>query len=304
MFPLIEMRKINSILQEPTLNMYRYTIKNNATIVDTDKGCFVFKKKNGNDVSEIYDYLKSRNFEYYPKLVRTDELYNVYEYIEDTNMPYDQKALDMVYLLSLLHNKTTYYKEMDADEYKELYEKLLYDIENINSYYTNLITMIEKEIYMSPSQYLIARNISKIYASLYYARIEIDNWYELIKNKNRKRIVTIYNNNDIDHLLRNKDLYLINWEKSKMDIPIYDFYYFYRKHALEFDFNDLLKVYEENYPFLEEEKKLLFILMSIPDIVTIKENEFDNCRNVKEIIDYIYKTETLIFPKEESTTTN
>ena len=36
----------------------------------------------------------------------------MYEYIEDVNTPEEQKAIDLVSMMSLLHNKTTYYKEV------------------------------------------------------------------------------------------------------------------------------------------------------------------------------------------------
>lgn len=300
MFPLIKLKRINNIFSDSTPNMYRYTIKNKATIVDTDRGCFVLKEKKGNDINVVYDYLKSRSFEYYPRLIKSDDNYNVYEYIEDAYTPEDQRALDMMHILSLLHNKTTFYKEMDKDEYKEVYEELTKQIDDTESYYTDLINSIERKVYMSPSEYLLARNISKIYGALHYSKSELDNWYELIKSKNKKRLVTLYNNNDISHLIRNKELYLINWENSRIDIPIYDFYNFYKRHALDFDCIDLLNSYEKEYPLLEEEKRLLFIMLSIPESHIPSESEFDSCKNIKNIIDYTYKTERLIFPEEKA----
>ena len=36
---------------------------------------------------------------------------------------------------------------------------------------------------MSPVEYLIARNISKIYESLNYSKENINKWYELVKDK-------------------------------------------------------------------------------------------------------------------------
>ena len=35
-------------------------------------------------------------------------------------------------------------------------------------------------------------------------------------------------------------MYLINWEKAKIDIPIYDLYKFYKKYALYFNFKELI----------------------------------------------------------------
>ena len=68
--------------------------------------------------------------------------------------------MDLIYLLSLLHSKTTFYREVDIDHNKEIYETTINNLDYLNNYYTNLITSIEKEVYMSPSSYLIARNIN------------------------------------------------------------------------------------------------------------------------------------------------
>ena len=69
----------------------------------------------------------------------------------------------MIHLTALLHSKTTYYKEINYDENKKLYESIKNKINYINNYYLDLINNIESKIYMSPYEYLIARNISKKY---------------------------------------------------------------------------------------------------------------------------------------------
>ena len=84
--------------------------------------------------------------------------------------------------------------------------------------------------------------------------------------------------------------------KSKIGIPIFDIHKLYKKHALEFDFSELLKLYEKNYPLLEEEKKLLFILISIPQKLSLDKSEYENTKEAGKMMDYIYKTEMLISP--------
>ena len=41
----------------------------------------------------------------------------------------------MIDLVGLLHNKTTYYKEVDESDYKELYEDITNNIIHLNGYY-------------------------------------------------------------------------------------------------------------------------------------------------------------------------
>ena len=57
----------------------KYTIKGKTTILQTMSGDFVVKKRN-NDIRSLYNYLKSRNFYNFPKLIDDSrkEL-NVYE---------------------------------------------------------------------------------------------------------------------------------------------------------------------------------------------------------------------------------
>lgn len=290
---------INNILNKHALNPIKYTIKNSVTIVDTDKGRVVFKKNKNNrrnNVNHLYEYLNSRNFDFYPKLLDSDDIsnYDMYEYIEEVDTPNEQKALDIVYLISLLHNKTTYYKESTEDTYKEIYESIKKELDYLYNYYTDLITISERSIYMSPKEYLFARNISKIYSCIMFCNVELDKWLELVKDNKKQRVVTLHNNLSLDHLIRSNEPYLISWDNAKKDLPIYDFYNFYQNHYLDLDFNDLFYEYDSKYPLLEEEKMLLLILLSIPKKIEFQDNELESCKIIRKQLDYIYKTENLV----------
>lgn len=269
------------------------TKKGKCLIVKSNNEMYVLKEKNS-DLFKIYSYLESRNFDYFPKVVIDNDKYNIYEYIDSSFYDNDEKALNMINILSLLHNKTTYYKEIDINEYKDLYEEISNRINSIDNYYLNLINKIETKVFMSPSEYLIARNISKFFEAINYSRNKLNDWYDLIKTVSKKRMVLLYNNIDINHVIKNKNIYLINWDKAKMGLPFYDIYNFYKKYALNFDFNELFKYYEDRYPLLNEERELLFVLLTIPDYIENGSNELECCKNAKRVIDYIYKTEVFI----------
>lgn len=293
------MNEVKQLINKYARHPYRYTFKNNVIIADTDDGPLVFKRKrkdNTNYLKDLFKYLKSRNFDYLPEIITSEGEYDIYKYIEEINAPRDQKALDLIYLLTLLHNKTSFYREIDHDQYKEIYEQIIKWLDYLYHYYTNLITIIEQKVYMSPSEYLLARNISKIYMAISFGQKEIEEWYQLVKGKTKKRLATIHNNLDLDHLIHSDNPYLISWDRAIVDAPIYDIYHFYKKNALEFDFSELFRLYESKYPLLEEERKLLFILLSIPDLIELKYNEYENCCEVRHKIDYLYKTESLITP--------
>ena len=94
-----------------------------------------------------------------------------------------------------------------------------------------------------------------------YSKENINKWYELVKNKRRIRVVNIHNNLSLEHYIKGNKPYLISWEKSKIDNPIYDLYNLYLNHYLDFDFSELFLNYESKYPLLKEERILLFSLM-------------------------------------------
>ena len=295
------MKQYKRVLNKHDLKMEKCTIKGKTIIIDTNKGKYALKKENNVD---LYKYLESRNFNYFPKILDYDDNVAMYEYIDNVYYDESEKAFDLIHYIALLHSKTSYYKEIDVDEYKNIYETIKNKVDYIYNYYLDIINIIETKVYMSPSEYLIARNISKIFACIFYCERSIDEWYELVKDKKRKRVVTLHNNMDTTHLLKNKDTYLISWENSKVDIPIYDFVNFYKTRALDFDFVMLLEEYERIYPLLEEEKKLLLILISIPDKLTISNNEYNMVKKVRKFLDKIYKTEFMLTPKEEKEETN
>ncbi len=268
-----------------------FTIKSGARIIDNK---IVIKNKVNDSIDRTYDYLKSRAFDYFPSLLESSDGYEVYPYIEDIYEPREQKAMDMMHLLSLLHSKTTFYREVDIDKNKEIYENIINNINYLNDYYNELISLIEKEVYMSPSSYLIARNINIIFSSIYYVRDNIDKWYKKIENNKNERVSYIHNNINLDHYIKRDKPYLISWNKSRIDNPIYDLLSFYKNHYLEFDFDDLFHYYESNYPLKEDERLLLFTYMAIPPVMDKSGSEYDMCIKINKTIDYLYKTSNLI----------
>lgn len=288
------MNDVRDILNRYALVPNKLTLVNGVKIINTDKGRFVFKKNKNINLLNTYKYLKNRSFEYIPRKINNEEDYDVYEYIEDNNEPIEQKILDLIHVVTLLHMKTTFYKEVDIDDYKVIYESVNNEIDDVYKYYNNMMDIIDTKIYMAPSEYLIARNISKIYESLKYAKDGIDKWYELVKDKRKIRVVNIHNNLSVDHYLKSDKPYLISWEKSRIDIPIYDLLILYNNHYLDMEFSDVFYEYEKRYPLLEEERTLLFVLIAIPKRIVNKTSIYELCIEIRKVFDYLYKTEKLI----------
>jgi hypothetical protein len=125
-----------------------------------------------------------------------------------------------------------------------------------------------------------------------------------MKDRPKKRIATIHNNLDFSHLVRSDNIYLLSWENSRKDMPIYDLYNFFRNNTFDIDFDELLGIYENNYPLLEEEKKLLFILLNIPDKLSLGNIEFQNCKKITKMLEYIDKVDKLTPPNNTIDDTN
>ncbi len=288
------MNDIHSLLKKYGLVINELEKKGRVVIVGTSDKKYVVKQKNESN-SNLFPYLYSRSFNYFPHLYNTDNLdkYDIFDYVNDISMSDQEKGQDIIYLVGLLHSKTTFYQKIDVEDYKIVYEDLKNKILNLKNYYESLNNKIDDEIYMSPSQYLLVRNISKIYASLNYSNYELDSWYDIVKNKDSKRVVTLHNNLRLDHLINN---HLISWNKSIIDSPIYDIYHFYKNEYKNLDFLELLKLYEKKYPLLEDERRLLFILMSIPIKYEVESDEYSNTKKVTEILEYLYITDKVISP--------
>lgn len=289
------MQEINEILKKYELKPRNYKRNNNNLEIETKTGIYHIKHKNKQQ--HIYDYLKTRNFNYIPKIISDDnDEYEITEHIKSYEIPNEQKMIDMINLVSLLHNKTTHYEETKENDYKEIYEDIKNNIEYLYSYYNDIINIIDTKIYMSPSEYLLARNISKIFNALNYANNEIDEWYKIVKQKTKKRLVVLHNNLSLEHFIENEKPYLISWNKSKIGIPIFDLYKLYIKEGHNHEFSETLKQYEKNYPLYQEERKLLFILMALPPKIEEKKTEYEKTKEIRKIIDKIEKTEKIISP--------
>jgi len=164
------------------------------------------------------------------------------------------------------------------------------------NYYSDMASIIEREVYMSPSHYYFIRNISKVFASIDFCKFHLDNWYKIIEEKKRIRVVQLHNNLSLDHYLTSSDnrVYLISWRNSKRDIPIYDLINLYKKYYNNIDFCELIRKYEMSYPMLKEEKELFLVFISLPWKLDFRDSEYNMCIKIQKFYDYLLTSERLI----------
>ena len=110
-------KEIRNLLAENHIIIKKITIKNNIRMIETDDEVLVIKKKE-HDLGPLYKYLKSRSFDYFPEILYQTKNYDIYRYIEETPLQKEEKANDIMKLITLLHSKTTFYNEIDENTYK------------------------------------------------------------------------------------------------------------------------------------------------------------------------------------------
>lgn len=294
-------RELSELFREKNITTKKITIKKDVRIIDTGIEKLVIKKRE-KDQSKLFAYLLSRSFDFFPKILYKTENYDIYEYIGDVEIPREERALDIIKLTTLLHRKTTFHKDVDEDYYKEIYENIINKIKYLENYYNDIAEIIEREEYMSPSNYLFIRNISRVFQALNYSKYNIEKWYKIIDEKKRIRVVNIHNNLSLEHYLVGDRPCFISWKYSRRDIPIYDLIKLYKRYYANLDFCELLRNYEISYPLLPEEKLLLVSLISIPERIEFDESEYKLCLKIKKFYDYLNNTEKFIsdyFPEKQ-----
>ena len=261
--------------------------KGKVTIINKE---YVIKDTKRNN--DFFEYLSNRKFNNFPEiysLLKNNVL--IYNYIEENNVPLEQKIEDMTHLSSILHINTVFDKKLELDNIKEMYENIKSRIDSTYKYYYNLQDIIEEEVYMSPSNYLLIRNISYLYKALKKSNELLDNWFNKIKDTKNIRYSYIHGNLSSNHIIESNNLYLISWDKSRIDYFIYDIEILYRNEYRYIDLNNLFKIYEKKNPLLKEEKELLLALILIPDVIEFKnKNEYMKTSNVTYMFEYIKKT--------------
>ena len=291
------MNNLEKVISKYDVNIRKIYKKNNLRILDTDKGKLVLKKHDENE-SKLYEYLLNKNFDY---LLEKEDLdnFSVYPYVEEIEIPMEEKAIELVNILALLHNKTTFYRQVVLDDIKTMYEELSTKIENLYKYYYDLQDIIEQIVYMSPEQYLLIRNVSLFYSSLNFAKDKLNKWYEIKIKQTKERVVLLHHQPSIDHILITNQKKLISWNDSKRDIPVCDFLYFYKNNYLNLDMSSLFELYQSKFFYTEDEYLLFITLLTIPDKIKFTKNHYQNCKNIYKVIRYLTKTRDFVLKENE-----
>lgn len=247
-------------------------------------------KKRKRNIEEVYSFLDSRNYEYYvrPLEITNDE--EIYPYINEYDTTSNERAKDLLYRVSILHNKTTEFKDKNIDSIKERYETTVNILDETYNYYFNLQDELEEHEFLFPEELLLLENISKVYYMINTSRYFIEEYYKKTEKQNKERIVRIHGNLSLDHIIESDEKYLISWNNSRIDLPVIDLVKFYKKEYENIEFSFLYHLYNSKYPLTKEEVYLFFSLINLPERIEFTDNHLDNTIRVRHFVNYIDKT--------------
>lgn len=264
-----------------------YKSKSQIVISDTNKYVKKIKQSNKKD---LFNYLNNKGFKNYLPITEETNEYEIYRYIVEEEYPKEDKAIEIVNTLSMLHTLTTTYQEINQNKIKELYEQTLNNLSELKTYYLELQDHIEIKEFFSPAEHLLMNNISNIYKAINYSNYKLEEWYQLMKIKKSQRYVQLHNNISLEHALKEDILYFINWDTSKKDLAIYDFINFYKNEFQNLEMNSLFKIYQSKFMYTDDEQLLFESLISIPPKILFSKNNYIDTLKVRQIIDYVVKT--------------
>lgn len=292
------------ILEKYQLEPKKIRYKKSVQIIEDQENNKYIIKKNQKKNPNIYRYLMNRNFYNFPEVYTTpNDALEVTKYIEDILLDPAQRIEDMIYLLSILHNKTTFYKEIDLDEIKKIYEDTSDEYNYLLSYYQSIQSMIEEEVYMSPAHYYFILNITKVYNLLSIGRQHLENWYNLVNQRKTLRFVLNHNHLSLDHFLESKELYFISWNSAEIGFPSQDLVNLFQENYENIDFQTMMNLYQSKYKLMDEEYSLL-----VAQICKLKRLDFNQSetKKIEEVTKFNSYTQKLYsyFLKQNSSKTN
>ena len=264
----------------------KYEIIGNVSIIYTENGIYCLKKQKRMDIKQIHSYIKSKNYINILDLDVIDKV-EITPFVEDFKTPLEDRLSTLLYLVSLLHTKTTFYKKISIDEIKEIYESKTEKILYTKEYYESLCYKKDLDNMLSPSDYLFIRNISILLLSLNRSKFFLDKWYDTVKGKTSKRCVLNHNNLDTSHIIINKIPYLINFNDCIFESPIIDLENLIRNNYKNIDINVFFNSYMSRYSLNKEEIYLFYSNLLMPFTLKDEKLEIEKCKNMYEFYNYL-----------------
>lgn len=237
-----------------TSKSYKVTTKDNEKYVvkkikNKSKNKYKYLKNQGLDniiypIPNIEDLLYTRVTNFGCE----DECYCVMPYIDDNNVLNQTKAKALLEQLSILHNKTSFNKNISLIKSKKKMEEVIQYLD----YKFNIIESYVRVIEAQPFDEFSIPILKNYHYILDAKRVLIEK-NRIIVNaiKSEKSVIYcfIHNNPKLDHLiLSNGEKYLISIDNGVIGIPSLDIAKFYIENEdIDYDISSDIKAYFDTY---------------------------------------------------------
>lgn len=249
--------------------------------------------------NSVFDYLKSRNFLGFLKPLKDDGSCEIYIFQED-NVPFQDKAKDLILLLSLLHTKTTTYEKVVFADCEKFYQEIASKINFQMEYYLKLQEQFENNVYMAPDEYLFMRNASIFYRNLRKSREYLDLWLDFLKKEENRRVVFLQGSPTFFNFVDLEKPYFRDFSLSKRGCVVYDFLFFYKRFYEDVEMVSLFRLYQKNFYFDEGEKYLFYALLLFNDnVVDISASHYKNVVEFNKTIRYLESSYSFLLKQNE-----
>lgn len=186
----------------------------------------------------------------------------------------DERHKNMFRELASLHQKTAFTEKLNGDQLKIHYETLSRQWADNKDMYEKYVEECEKRWYLSPFELQAVTYYFETARATDFARKKLDEWYEIMKEKEDARQVIIHGRASIHHFLYDEQGtgFLTNFEQSRVSSPIDDLLLFYHRTFHTYPFAgdecvDWLYTYQQSFPYRAEEMILFMSYAAYPDFI-------------------------------------
>ena len=248
--------------------------------------------------SELIEYFKNIDYNYFLSLIGIYDNFYLYSYCEEIKINEQKKAEKFISALGELHKKSMSDEIVTTDDITVLYQSIDRKIKDLEKYYFDLQNRIEEDSFLKIDFYFLLKNISIFYKSLYLSMNKIVRWYENHSLSVRKGYI-LHNSSLNNFCVSYDSSYFFDFSLCKKDLLIYDFVEFYKENALNVDMFSIVSSYQKYICFSDEEWDLIYSLILIPNKIDFSYSVYDNVLCIRKEIDYLEKTFSFMSKKDE-----
>ncbi|MFD3449561.1 spore coat protein YsxE [Microbacteriaceae bacterium 4G12] len=278
---------------EPMLEMYRLRVDHleeygNVVKVHTSQGPYALKKLRSNrfernDFLQHIQFLSQKGFTQYAPVyhtsdgqyILTDENYSYYlmPWLDGTEQKGEENDHyhKLFQALAVMHQKTLREENIAEETVQQHYDSLTEQWEKERDMMEQFIDQCEGRWYMSPFELQYCTYYHHVMRAHQFATKQLEEWHKVMEEKETTRIALIHGNVSMNHFLfdHQRNGYFISLENSQFSTPVQDLVQFYKTSFYTYpiarnDRYEWYQVYQKNFPFTPEEKKLMLAYLAYP----------------------------------------